>query len=70
MSRAPADGDFYIDNTNKDFYLHEGGIWVLKGSLADSGAFGGGSNIFVDDGPPPSGGEVGQEILVGSGAPG
>lgn len=62
------DGMFYIDNLTKDFYLRENGVWVLKGSLSSTGA-GDGSNIFVDDGPPPAGGEVGQEILVGSGAP-
>lgn len=30
---------------------------------------GGGSNIFVESGDPPTGGVVGQQILVGSGAP-
>lgn len=34
-----------------------------------SGSGTGGSNIFVEEGPPPSGGVVGQEILVGDGAP-
>lgn len=62
------DGMFYIDNLTKDFYLREAGAWVLKGSLSSTGS-GGGSNIFVEDGPPPDGGEVGQTILVGSGAP-
>lgn len=27
------DGDFYIDNTNDDFYLHETGHWHKKGRL-------------------------------------
>lgn len=65
---AVVNGMFYIDNLTKDFYLREGGVWVLKGSLSSTGASGG-SNIFVEGGPPPDGGEVGQSILVGSGAP-
>jgi hypothetical protein len=60
-------GEFYIDNLTKDFYLREGGVWVLKGSLSDSG--GGANNILTGDGPPPEGGEVGQAIIVGSGVP-
>lgn len=60
------DGMFYIDNLTKDFYLRESGVWVLKGSLAGGG---GANNILTGDGPPPSGGEVGQAILVGSGVP-
>lgn len=61
------DGMFYIDNLTGDFYLREAGVWNLKGSLG-SGA-GGDSNIFVDNGPPPAGGVVGQSILVGDGIP-
>ena len=62
------DGMFYIDDLTKDFYLRQNGAWVLKGSLA-GGTGSGSSNIFTGNGPPPSGGVVGQEILVGSGAP-
>lgn len=62
------DGMFYIDNVTGGFYLREGGVWNLKGFFGGGGG-GEGSNIFTDFGPPPSGGVIGQEILVGSGPP-
>ncbi len=64
---TPVNGMFYIDNLTRDFYLREAGAWVYKGTFG-VGA-GGGSNIFEGDGPPPAGGDVGQEIIVGTGAP-
>lgn len=64
---TPVDGMFYIDNVTHDFYLREDGVWNYKGTFSSGGS--GGSNIFVEHGPPPDGGVVGQEILVGSGPP-
>lgn len=52
--------------TKVDFdTIPECGLVLLAQDLVGMG----GSNIFVDDGPPPAGGVVGQQILVGSGAP-
>jgi hypothetical protein len=65
---TPINGMFYIDNNTGDFYLREAGAWVLKGSLRASGSSDG-NNIITGSGPPPSGGVVGQAILVGTGAP-
>jgi hypothetical protein len=53
MSVIGKDGDFYIDNLTQDFYLHEYGSWVLKGSLAASGGGGvNGLNLYNLAGPP------------------
>lgn len=51
-----------------------GNLDLMISILGPTGATGpggvdGGTNIFVDDGAPPSGGTVGQEILVGEGPP-
>lgn len=34
------DGDFYINNSNQDFYLRENGVWVRKGNIRDEGSTG------------------------------
>jgi hypothetical protein len=50
---------------------NEGLMLSIIGPTGPSGpsGVGGGSNIFVEDGDPPTGGVVGQQILVGSGDP-
>lgn len=49
MTIVPAvDHDYYIDNNNDDFYLHESGAWVKKGRLVRATCVG-----FVATGPSP-----------------
>jgi hypothetical protein len=62
-------GDFYIDNTNGDFYLRKNNAWVLEGNIRGSGALSPASPIITGSGPPPVGGQVGEHVLTGVGAP-
>lgn len=61
-------GGFASDAGNLDLMISIVGPTGPTGADG-SGSGTGGSNIFVEEGPPPSGGVVGQEILVGDGAP-
>jgi hypothetical protein len=49
MTTVPGnDHDFYINNDNDDFYLHEAGFWVKKGRLVRANLVG-----LVSVGPYP-----------------
>ncbi|WOH59462.1 hypothetical protein [Bradyrhizobium sp. BWC-3-1] len=75
------DNDFWLNAKTADFFAKEDGMWRfvinLRGPRGPSGKTGGtiigtgeeGSSIIVNAGPPPEGGVVGKEILVGSGVP-
>jgi len=40
MPKPIADGSFYIQRSNQDFWLRENGLWVRKGNIRDDGASG------------------------------
>lgn len=77
--------DIFLNTKTADVFQKDGDTWRFvinlrgpRGFTGPSGKGGGtvigtggdeGSSIIVGDGPPPEGGVVGQEILVGSGVP-
>ena len=50
------DGDYYIDNTSKQYYQKQEGVWVYQGDLGGSGN----TFVYVSDTPPDT-----NEIEIG-----